>query len=264
MTRSLDFGQAMAYPFRQGNRMNTLFWPGVIIWVALIILYGANLLISMMFLPSLASASPGTVPPEFMLTQFAVQTVLQTLFFPFLMGYGWEVVHTLRHEGYDAAAPAWSFDKVPAYWWDGFKLIIWSYIISVPYFLAIFPPLMDNDTVWLCLIALAYMMVMLFIAPLFWSAIIQATETRGFFDLVNFPRILHAARQCYFKALLANVVIFVCALVSIPVMLIGCCLLGVGYAATVAWLTFFMIHMLTQAFDAYREPPPAKKGYKRP
>ncbi len=252
VTRSLDIGQALKYPFRKENRLNTLLWPSVILFLWLVVVVLTEIAAALVF-PAPAE-SMRLYEPETVLIEFGLEIVTALLFCPFIYGFLWEMTAALRRDGYDAPAPSWGGGEGPLiYWINGFKLLVCWYVLYSPCYGVIYWMTLQGNVMGPYLVVLlAGPVLAILAAPFLWAAAVQSAETKRLRDLLNFPRIVSALRQGFGNALLSALIGLAAAVPFAILSILTCCTLGVGFSVLMAIYMVFTTHLYTQAYDNYR------------
>ncbi len=244
-----DFKQALVYPFKKDHWKSMLLWPALIYTAFFIIQFIFGLIVSLLF-PTATTADIYHPDPTLMSLRMLSQMVLQGLFMPFLFGFYWDLTGTLLTKGMDAPPPQWKNWGVN-YWIDGFKILIFSSILSLPYFLSVMAIIALKANIFLMYVPIVIWCVLcFFLTPFIYANFVQALPEKRFVSLFNFPRIFKVGLKYYGKGLLASFLTFLCSLVFLFVLLLSCCTC-IGFPVVIVVFYGFYIHIMVQVFEGY-------------
>ncbi len=265
MSRSLDIMQAVKYPFRGDNWLNTLVIPGIYLLGLLVVTYITQFVIMIVVgiiigilgaLLAEAGAVLGVLTA--FVTAILFMIVIMALQAP-LLGYYWEFIGNLRAHGYEATAPDWS--AFGRYLIDGLKVM--AYQLAVVFILGIIPVFFqvlimaafgntEVGAIFSMLVSVLFWLAAFLLIPFLYAPAIRTSQSKSLNDMFDVGPAIEYGSRCYVKMMLAILIGLGFAIVSIPVLAIASCTIIGGPVVMIA-LTFIVLHLITQAYDDCRE-----------
>lgn len=259
----IDFTEALAYPFREPNRLNTILFPGLIYLVQNIIALAIGL----------TTAGVAAIAEDPMLEKLA-DVIAQALSLPFsvvtgalILGYSWQFYATFQREGAQCKPPEW-MDKWKSYLMSGFKLYgFYVILMAGVYFVLLLPLLLALllffaaslqetafSTVFFIMV-LGYILLMglaaIFLIPFFWAPLVHTAQKQSFRALFDFKKAIQITRPRYGQLMLTLLYLILAGMIyGLGSMVLFCTCVG---ALALPFLqgaaTITTAHLICQGFD---------------
>jgi hypothetical protein len=246
--------EAILYPWKSENRLNTLIIPSIILLVFFALVLVVNFGLGFTF------ASSDYYEIIDALSELATLPFQYTISF-LTLGYTWRLITQWAQEGTLTKAPEWRKDFI-VYLWDGVKASLMHLFLHIGMILPFVLFLIAGALLYegwgvfgafvICIPIALFLFPTLF--NFFISAQIQSSQTRTLRDLFNLKRTWQLGWSCYGEFWLALFIVmglwflYVAASIVLSVTVIGILLLPTLWAAyhITCW------HLYYQAYESKR------------